>query len=48
MLWLEKPGTNDWQEAALFIPVGIIMFIIWLAGFIAILLSFMKTLKNRS
>lgn len=36
-LWLEKPGTNDWQEDFMFIPIGIIMLVIWSISFIVLL-----------
>lgn len=36
-LWLEKPGTNDWKEDAMFIPIGIIMLIIWIISLIALI-----------
>lgn len=43
-IWLEGPGTNDWSEDAMFIPIGIIMFIIWVISFIALIYSF----KNKN
>ena len=24
--WLDKPGTYDWEEDAMFIPIGFLMF----------------------
>ncbi|MCH5208146.1 MAG: hypothetical protein J1F04_04630 [Oscillospiraceae bacterium] len=45
-LWLEKPGTNDWKEDAMFIPIGIIMLIIWIISFIALIFSFKNKKKT--
>ncbi len=42
-LWLEKPGTNDWKEDSMFIPIGIIMLIIWTIS----LISIISSLKNK-
>ena len=28
-LWLTSPGTNDWAEDAMFIPIGIVMGVLW-------------------
>lgn len=42
-LWLEKPGTNDWTEDSMFIPIGIIMLIIWTIS----LISIISSLKNK-
>lgn len=41
-LWLEKPGTNDWKEDAMFIPIGIVMLIIWIISLIPLILSFKR------
>lgn len=45
-LWLEKPGTNDWKEDSMFIPIGIIMLIIWVITLIALIYSFRS--KNKT
>lgn len=39
-LWLEKPGTNDWKEDSMFIPIGIIMIIAWVISLIALMVKF--------
>lgn len=41
-IWLEKPGTNDWKEDSMFIPIGIIMLIIWVVSLIALIFAFKK------
>lgn len=43
-IWLEGPGSKEWSEDAMFIPIGIIMFIIWVISFIALIYSF----KNKN
>ena len=34
-LWLESPGSKEWQEDAIFILIGIVMILIWLLSVIA-------------
>lgn len=46
VLWLTGPGTNDWEEDAMFIPIGIIMLIIWMISFIALVFSFKNKKKT--
>ncbi|MBQ8724729.1 MAG: hypothetical protein IJY74_03545 [Oscillospiraceae bacterium] len=43
-IWLESTGTKEWSEDAMFIPIGIIMFIIWVISLIALIYSF----KNKN
>lgn len=45
-LWLEKSGTNDWQEDFMFIPIGIIMLVIWSISFILFISRLKKYLKS--
>lgn len=45
-LWLEKPGTNEWEEDSMFIPIGIIMLIIWVVSLIALIFAFKKKISS--
>ncbi len=42
-LWLEKPGTKEWAEDSMFIPMGIAMLIIWAISLIAIIFRLRKS-----
>lgn len=46
-LWLEGPGSKDWEEDAMFIPIGIIMLIAWAISLVALIMHF-KSSKNMS
>lgn len=46
-LWLESPGSKDWEEDAMFIPIGIIMLAVWAISLVALILHF-KNSKNIS
>lgn len=46
-LWLESPGSKDWEEDAMFIPIGIIMLVIWAISLVTLILRF-KSTKNVS
>ena len=37
ILWLEPPGSREWREDAIFIPIGGAMILLWLFGVIAII-----------
>ena len=41
-LWLESRGGGDWSEDSIFIPVGILMILIWVVGAVLILRSVRK------
>lgn len=45
-LWLEKLGTNEWEEDSMFIPIGIIMLIIWVVSLIALIFAFKKKISS--
>lgn len=36
-LWLEGQGTKDWAEDSVFIPLGIVMILIWVGGVVLII-----------
>ncbi|MDO5558635.1 MAG: hypothetical protein Q4F95_03455 [Oscillospiraceae bacterium] len=36
-LWVTSPGSNDWQEDAMFIPVGFIFLILWAVSLVVII-----------
>lgn len=36
-LWMEGEGTKDWAEDSLFLPLGIVMILIWVVGVILII-----------
>lgn len=42
-LWLEGPGTKEWKEDAMFIPIGIIMLLLWIIS----LIPLVNALKNK-
>lgn len=39
------PGTKEWEEDAIFIPIGFVMLVIWL---IVMFFSYYKLRKNKS
>lgn len=38
-LWLTSPGTNDWTEDAMFIPIGIVMGILWAVSLVFLMIK---------
>ena len=42
-LWLEEPGSKDWEEDILFVPVGFIMLVLWTIS----LVIFIKLSRNK-
>lgn len=41
-LWETSPGSNDWKEDSMFIPVGIIMIGLWIVSFLLFLIKLKK------
>ena len=45
-VWLEGTGSYNWKEDSVFIPIGIIMFVMWIISFIVFVLV-LKSKKKR-
>ncbi len=43
--WLDKPGTYDWEEDAMFIPIGFLMFGFWIISLV-VLVFWLKKKKE--